>query len=89
MMPHFITVRLNIIVQLRAACQIENDPDLVMIYIQFIAANTLDDPVPGMDFFLFYKKTFKSSNDDFLYSTLNIRGIQMKKNFLFKKVVIS
>lgn len=47
MMPHFIAIRLNIIVQLRAACQIENDPDLVMIYIQFIAANTLDDPVPG------------------------------------------
>lgn len=51
LMPHFITVRLNIIVQLRAACQIENNPDLVMIYIQFIAANTLDDPVPGMFFF--------------------------------------
>lgn len=47
MMPHFLAVRLIIIVQLRAACQIENDPDLVMIYIQFIAANTLDDPVPG------------------------------------------
>lgn len=47
MMPHFLAVRLIIIVQLRAACQIENNPDLVMIYIQFIAANTLHDPVPG------------------------------------------
>lgn len=46
-MPHFIPARLIIIVQLRAACQIENNPDLVMNYIQFIAANTLHDPVPG------------------------------------------
>lgn len=47
MMPHFPAVRLIVIVQLRAACQIENNPDLVMIYIQFIAANTLHDPVTG------------------------------------------
>lgn len=47
MMPHFPAVRLIVIVQLRAACQIENNADLVMIYIQFIAANTLHDPVIG------------------------------------------
>lgn len=47
MMPHFPAVRLIVIVQLRAACQIENNPELVMIYIQFIAANTLHDPVTG------------------------------------------
>lgn len=48
MMPYFMSVRLIVIVQLRAACQIENNPDLVMIYIQFIAANTLHDQVPEM-----------------------------------------
>lgn len=48
MMPFFPSVRLIVIVQLRAACQIENNPDLVMIYIQFIAANTLHDSVPDM-----------------------------------------
>lgn len=47
MMPHFPAVRLIVIVQLRAACQVENNPELVMIYIQFIAANTLHDPVTG------------------------------------------
>lgn len=48
MMPYFLSVRLIVIVQLRAACQIENNPELVMIYIQFIAANTLHDNVPDM-----------------------------------------
>lgn len=48
MMPFFPFLRLTVIIQLRAACQIENDPALVMIYIQFIAANTLQDSVPDM-----------------------------------------
>lgn len=48
MMPYFMTVRLVVIVLLRAACQIENNPDLVMIYIQFIAAHTQIDQVPEM-----------------------------------------
>lgn len=48
MMPFFMAVRLVVIVQLRAACQIENNPELVMIYIQFIAANTQHDQVPEM-----------------------------------------
>lgn len=48
MMPHFPAVRMIVIMQLRAACQIENEADLVMSYIQFIAANTLHDPVKGM-----------------------------------------
>lgn len=47
MIPHFPPVRLTVIVQLRAACQVENNPELVMIYIQFIAANTLHDPFSG------------------------------------------
>lgn len=47
MMPHFPAVRMIVIAQLRAACQIENNAELVMIYIQFIAANTLHDPVTG------------------------------------------
>lgn len=46
-MPHFEDVRMNVIVQLRAACQIENDPGLIMTYIQFIAENTANDPVTG------------------------------------------
>lgn len=57
LMPHFPAVRLIVIVQLRSACQIENNADLVMIYIQFIAANTLHDPVIGKNklFFIFFK----------------------------------
>lgn len=46
--PHFNDVRVFIIPQLRSACQVENAPDLVMAYIQFIAANTLDDSVTDM-----------------------------------------
>lgn len=46
--PHFSDVRIFIIPQLRSACQVENSPDLVMAYIQFIAANTLDDSVTDM-----------------------------------------
>ncbi|KAM7343453.1 integrator complex subunit 1 [Cochliomyia hominivorax] len=46
--PHFNDVRIFIIPQLRSACQVENSPDLVMAYIQFIAANTLDDSVTDM-----------------------------------------
>lgn len=47
LMPHFLDARSLVIVQLRAACQIENNADLVMMYIQFIAANTLGDSVLG------------------------------------------
>lgn len=43
LIEHFNIVRYIIILQLRAACQIENNPYLVMTYIQFIAANTLHD----------------------------------------------
>uniref|UniRef100_A0A1I8PSA0 Uncharacterized protein n=1 Tax=Stomoxys calcitrans TaxID=35570 RepID=A0A1I8PSA0_STOCA len=46
--PHFNEVRVFIVPQLRSACQVENSPDLVMAYIQFIAANTLDDSVTDM-----------------------------------------
>lgn len=46
--PHFIHARASIIPQLRAACQIENNPELLMVYIQFIAAHTLHDPVTDM-----------------------------------------
>lgn len=52
LMPHFPDARSLVIEQLRAACQIENNADLVMIYIQFIAANTLLDPVIGKLFLL-------------------------------------
>ena len=46
--PHFNDVRIFLIPQLRSACQVENSPDLVMAYIQFIAANTLEDSVTDM-----------------------------------------
>lgn len=36
------------VVQLRAACQVENIPELVMVYIQFIAAHTSLDSEPDM-----------------------------------------
>lgn len=45
---HFNEIRNSIIPQLRAACQVENNPQLVMSYIQFIAAHTLNDPVTEM-----------------------------------------
>lgn len=46
--PHFNFVRPLIIIQLRAACQIENNAELIMSYIQFIASNTLHDGVTDM-----------------------------------------
>uniref|UniRef100_A0A1A9UJ01 Uncharacterized protein n=1 Tax=Glossina austeni TaxID=7395 RepID=A0A1A9UJ01_GLOAU len=49
--PHFNDnneVRSVIIPHLRSACQVENSPDLIMAYIQFIAAHTLDDSVTFM-----------------------------------------
>lgn len=60
MMPHFPAVRMIVITQLRAACQIENNAELVMIYIQFIAANTLHDPVTGKHCYFILK--FSSIN---------------------------
>ncbi|EDW74464.1 uncharacterized protein Dwil_GK21929 [Drosophila willistoni] len=46
--PHFMEVKPFIIPQLRAACQVENCPELIMAYIQFITAHTLNDPVNEM-----------------------------------------
>lgn len=46
--PHFQDVRIFIIPHLRSACQVENSPDLVMAYIQFIAAHTINDNVQDM-----------------------------------------
>lgn len=46
--PSFPYICERIIAQLRAACQVENCPDLIMIYIQFIATHTLNDPVTEM-----------------------------------------
>ncbi|XP_053675134.1 integrator complex subunit 1 [Anopheles nili] len=43
MIPHFPYVRPSVIVQLRAACQVENIPELVMVYIQFVAAHSAID----------------------------------------------
>lgn len=48
MIPSFIYICERIIAQLRSACQVENSPDLIMMYIQFIATNTLNDPVTEM-----------------------------------------
>ncbi|EDW01935.1 GH20174 [Drosophila grimshawi] len=46
--PHFMEAKMYIIPQLRAACQVENCPQLIMAYIQFITAHTLNDPVNEM-----------------------------------------
>ncbi|XP_033250500.1 integrator complex subunit 1-like [Drosophila miranda] len=46
--PHFFEVKPFIIPQLRAACQVENCPELIMAYIQFITAHTMGDPVNEM-----------------------------------------
>ncbi|XP_058814949.1 integrator complex subunit 1 [Topomyia yanbarensis] len=48
MIPHFVYVRPNVVLQLRAACQVENIPELVMVYIQFIAAHTSMDSEADM-----------------------------------------
>lgn len=46
--PHFPYIRTTIIESLRTACQIENCPNLIMMYIQFIAARTIHDSVSEM-----------------------------------------
>ncbi|XP_019564410.2 integrator complex subunit 1 [Aedes albopictus] len=46
--PHFAYVRPSVVVQLRSACQVENSPELVMVYIQFIAAHTSMDSEADM-----------------------------------------
>lgn len=46
--PHFPYVRPHVIIQLRSACQVENSAELIMTYIQFIAAHTLNDGLPEM-----------------------------------------
>ncbi|XP_049537628.1 integrator complex subunit 1 [Anopheles darlingi] len=48
MIPPFPYVRANVIVQLRAACHVENIPELVMVYIQFVAAHTAHDGEEAM-----------------------------------------
>uniref|UniRef100_A0A182NU73 Uncharacterized protein n=1 Tax=Anopheles dirus TaxID=7168 RepID=A0A182NU73_9DIPT len=48
MIPHFPYVRPSVIVQLRAACQVENIPELVMVYIQFVAAHSAMDGEEAM-----------------------------------------
>uniref|UniRef100_A0A182SB28 DUF3677 domain-containing protein n=1 Tax=Anopheles maculatus TaxID=74869 RepID=A0A182SB28_9DIPT len=48
MVPHFPYVRPSVIVQLRAACQVENIPELVMVYIQFVAAHSAMDGEEAM-----------------------------------------
>lgn len=46
--PNFPYIRLMIIAQLKAACQVENCPELIMRYIQLIAGRTLNDSVADM-----------------------------------------
>uniref|UniRef100_A0A1B0DJI5 Uncharacterized protein n=1 Tax=Phlebotomus papatasi TaxID=29031 RepID=A0A1B0DJI5_PHLPP len=46
--PNFLLARQSIIVFLRAACQVENCPRLIMLYIQFIATHTLEDSLTEM-----------------------------------------
>jgi integrator complex subunit 1 len=46
--PSFPFICDKIIAQLRAACQVENLPDLIIMYIHFIMTNTFNDPVTDM-----------------------------------------
>lgn len=46
--PNFPYIRLMIIAQLKAACQVENCPELIMRYIQLIAGRTLNDSIADM-----------------------------------------
>lgn len=48
LIPNFPYIRLMIIAQLKAACQVENCPELIMRYIQLIAGRTLNDSVADM-----------------------------------------
>ena len=46
--PHFLTVRSLVSTALRGACQVENNPELVRVYILYLAAHTLDDDLPDL-----------------------------------------
>lgn len=84
MIPHFPSVRLIVIVQLRAACQIENNPELVMIYIQFIAANTLSDPLTG-SLFRFFRSLSANSVlcTEMLAHITDLSQLIVERNTLF------
>lgn len=47
-MPHFEFVRPQIIIALRQACQVENDPRYISSYIQFLQQHSCVDSYPEM-----------------------------------------
>ena len=46
--PHFLSVRSLVSTALRAACQVENSPELVRGYIAYLAEHTQDDDLPEL-----------------------------------------
>ncbi|XP_067009610.2 integrator complex subunit 1 [Anabrus simplex] len=48
LLPHFPTVRPQVVQALRQACQVENDPALVSCYICFLAVHTQDDTLADL-----------------------------------------
>lgn len=97
--PSFQYICERIIAQLRAACQVENSPDLIMIYIKFIATYTLEDTVTEMlehvacwsllivERSAVFASILPTNQDDPKYSekfdTLNVLFI-MFNNFIYK-----
>jgi integrator complex subunit 1 len=48
LLPHFHSVRPQVVQALRQACQVENDPALVSSYIYFLAVHTRHDSLPDL-----------------------------------------
>lgn len=46
--PHFLAVRSLVSTALRGACQVENNPELVRVYILYLAAHTAEDELNEM-----------------------------------------
>lgn len=47
-LPHFASVRPQVVLALRQACQVENDPACVSSYITFLALHTADDNLTSL-----------------------------------------
>ncbi|KAL0272623.1 UNVERIFIED_CONTAM: hypothetical protein PYX00_005524 [Menopon gallinae] len=48
LLPHFDAVRPQLVLALRQACQVENDPMCISSYIAFLALHTADDDLPSL-----------------------------------------
>lgn len=48
LLPHFQSVRPQVVMSLRQACQVENDPACISNYITFLALHTADDDLTSL-----------------------------------------